>query len=414
MCVWARPVAVAPSAASGAVAGVDRDLLRRTVAFRRDLHRWPEPSNAERGTARRVEAFLRDAGLRPLARGLGGHGLMFRVQGEREGRAGRGGRGGRGGDGPRLLFRADLDALPIAERTGLPHRSRHAGTHHACGHDGHMAMLAGALAALHADPDFRGEVIGLFQPAEETGEGARRVVDALVSRRERFDQVLAIHNLPGLPVGSVGIRRGVAARASTGLEVAVTGRRGHASEPDHAANPLPALARLALALQPRATVADRFAGRTLSTLVGWRSEGPNFGVSPGGASLFATLRGDRTRDVEGLIASVGRRAQRLARAEGLRVELRRHDPFPHTGNAATVVAGARRAAARAGLTAVAPPHPLSASEDFGHFTARWPGALLLLGAGVRRPPLHSAAYDFPDSLVARGIGLWRALAGAGP
>lgn len=272
-------------------------------------------------------------------------------------------------------------------------------------------MLAASLVALHSRPDFAGEVVGLFQPAEETGAGARRVLDEL-GPRTGFSRAFAIHNYPGLPVGSVGIRRGVAARASAGLEIHVMGRRGHASEPDRAVNPLPVLARLAIELQSVPTIADRFQGRTLATLIGWRSDGPNFGVSPASGSLFATLRGDRGVDLRRLYASVRRRAKRLGAAQGIIVGFRTHDPFPHTENHPAAATEARLAAKKVGLLLRPQRHPLSGSEDFGHFTARWPGALILLGAGEGCPPLHSNRYDFPDALLRPGIRLWCQLGGA--
>lgn len=374
-------------------------LVGAAAKLRHALHRSPDPSNDEAGTAARVERFLREFGLRPFRRGIGGHGLLYRVRGRRR--------------GPRRLFRADLDALPIVEQNRIPYRSRRSGAHHACGHDGHMAMLAASLVALHSRADFGGEVVGLFQPAEETGEGARRILDEL-GPRTGFNRVFAIHNCPGLPVGSVGIRRRVAARASAGLEIRLVGRRGHASEPDRAVNPLPILARLAIELQSIPTIADRFQGRTLATLIGWRSDGPNFGVSPASGSLFATLRGDRNVDLRRLQYGIRRRAQRLGAAYGISVGVRTHDPFPHTENHPTAAAEAIRAAQGVGLVVKPQRHPLSGSEDFGHFTARWPGALILLGAGEECPPLHSDRYDFPDALLRPGVNLWCQLAGAVP
>lgn len=376
-----------------------QQIERAALDLRHELHENPEPSNEESETAGRVEAFLADYGLRPVRRGLGGHGLLYRVQG--------------GGEGPRRLFRADLDALPIHEQTRLAYRSRRDGTHHACGHDGHMAMLAGALAALHEEGGFPGEVWGVFQPAEETGEGAARVLDHLDDDLD-FDRSFAIHNHPGTPLGSVLVRRGIAARASVGLAIRVTGRRGHASEPDNAVNPLPIASRIALALQDAATIDDRYAGKTLATLVGIRSDGPNFGVSPADASVYATLRGDRKSDVERLVDRIRRQAERQAADAGAQASFQRHDPFPHTENHPDAVREVKAAARTAGLAVEPQRHPLSASEDFGHFTARWPGALLLLGSGEDCPSLHSAGYDFPDRLLPHGIRLWTTLAQGTP
>ncbi len=372
-----------------------QQVERAAVDLRHELHENPEASNDEKETAARIEAFLADFGLRPVKRRLGGHGLLYRVQGD--------------GEGARRLFRADLDALPIHEQTRVPYRSRRDGTHHACGHDGHMAMLAGALAALHEDRGFPGEVWGIFQPAEETGEGAARVLADLDDSVE-FDRSFAIHNHPGTPLGAVLVRRGVAARASVGFEVRIVGRRGHASEPDLAVNPLPVASRVALEIQEETTIPDRYAGKTLATLVGIRSDGPNFGVSPADAFVYATLRGDRQADVEGLVRRIRRRAETLSSDDGAQAKFRRHDPFPHTENHPEAVREVQQAARTAGMPVERQPEPLSASEDFGHMTARWPGALLLLGSGETCPSLHSATYDFPDALLPHGIRFWQSLA----
>jgi amidohydrolase len=374
----------------------DASLLRSATAFRRALHAAPETAHHESATAKRVEEFLREQGLRPWLRNVGGHGLVYRIQGSSR---------------RTLLFRAELDALPIHEETRRAHASRLPGNHHACGHDGHMAMLAAALAQLAHGPRPASSVLAVFQPAEETGEGAARLVAPLASKVGVVDGAFAIHNFPGLPSGTVGVRNGTAAKPSMGLEITMKGRRTHASEPQHGRTPLPALARLVQKVQPHA-VAPHRSRSAFATLIGLNSGPNNFGVSPGEATLALTLRGDTQPRLDRLERTIVEAARRVARSEQLRVRLQSRDVFRETRNHPAAVREARRAAARAGLPVKTLEEPLSASEDFGRFTERWPGALILLGAGERHAPLHHARYDFPDPLLGAGIRFWLALARA--
>ncbi len=371
---------------------VDAAILRDATRLRRELHADPEIANQEKETARRVREFLADYGVKPWRTNVGGHGLVFRLPGE--------------DSDDTMLLRADLDALPIDEQNRFAHRSKNPRRHHACGHDGHMAMLAAALAQLANEPNPIGTVYGLFQPAEETGEGAVRVIADL--DRRSFEESYAIHNFPGLPVGTLGVRTGTAAKPSLGLAIELTGRRTHASTPENGRNPIPTLARLATEIQRRSTPTPRAA---FTTIVGVDSGPTNYGVSPGAARLALTLRGANQSQLDRLEKRVLALAQRRAKGEALRMRVREHDVFRETRNHPQAVRRATLAARRAGLAVRKMPEPLSASEDFGRFTERSKGALLLLGAGGRHAPLHSADYDFPDEILGHGIRLWLGLAG---
>lgn len=371
---------------------VDASLVRAAIRLRRELHAQPEIANQEKETARRVREFLADYGVKPWRTNVGGHGLLFRMRGD--------------GSDDSVLLRADLDALPIEEQTLSPYGSKNPGRHHACGHDGHMAMLAAALAHLAKAPVFGGTVYGLFQPAEETGEGAARVLADLGPLR--IDESYAIHNFPGLPVGTLGVRTGTAAKPSMGLEIELTGRRTHASTPEKGRNPIPTLSRLATDVQRRATTTHRAA---FATIVGVDSGPANYGVSPGSARLALTIRGGNQSQLDRLEKRVLAVAQRRAKIDGLRLDVRERDVFRETRNHPQAVRRARAAARRAGLRIRMLAEPLSASEDFGRFTERSKGALVLLGAGQRHAPLHAADYDFPDGLLPYGVRLWLGLAG---
>ncbi len=358
------------------------------VALRQELHTCPEPSNREAATAERIRTFLAGHGLEPLAADVGGHGLLYSV-----------------GPRPRVLLRAELDALPIHEAPGPAHASTAPGFHHACGHDGHMAMLAGALLAIQAAG---GSVYGLFQPAEETGEGAARCLEH-PALDLNLDAAYAIHNVPGRPLGEVGVREGVAAVASRGLTARLRGATSHASEPHAGRNPIPAAAHLALdAVALPNQQLPRGAGG-LVTLVHLLGGSRAFGTSAGDAQVSVTIRGDSDQEVEALEAGFRKRAEGLAQAHGLNVEVDVEEPFPATINDAASVYRVKAAAKEAGLACREPLEPQPWSEDFGYFLRRWPGALILLGSGDAQPALHASDYDFPDALISQGVAFWTRL-----
>lgn len=372
-------------------------LRREVVELRHDLHRHPDLSGSEHGTAARIRGFLAGQGLAPDAERIGGAGLLYRIRGMREG-------------GPTVLLRADLDALPLVEGSAAPHASATKGRHHACGHDGHSAMLAGALALLaRAGAPFAGSVIALFQPAEEVGDGMAACLRDPALAELRVDCALALHNLPGAPLGTLIVPRGPAAAASTGLRIRLEGKRAHASEPHLARNPIPLLAELASVVQ-QAPARLPFGRAGLATLVGIRAGEDAFGSSPDEGILNAVMRADTQEDLDALVAHVREQTLRRAQAAGVAASVDLVEPFPATVNDDRAHARASRAARAAGVTVHVPPRPFPWSEDFGHASRRWPSVLAGLGAGEAHPALHSAAYDFPDALLDAGARFWWAVA----
>ncbi|MCA9752029.1 MAG: M20/M25/M40 family metallo-hydrolase, partial [Gemmatimonadetes bacterium] len=205
------------------------------TAIRREFHRRAELSGHESGTAEAVAEHLTRFGARPIVRGLGGHGVAARFDSGR--------------DGARVLLRAELDALPIAESRSLPHHSAQATVSHKCGHDGHLTTLLAVAERLAATPPRAGAVTVLFQPAEETGEGAARVRSDPRWEELAADVAIAWHNLPGQALGQVILRDDVFAYGSRGLLAEFEGESAHAFEPERAVSPLPAIRR-ALRLLP--------------------------------------------------------------------------------------------------------------------------------------------------------------------
>lgn len=371
-------------------------LLPDLQGLRAALHRHPDLSGEENATAARVKDFLAGFGLGPWAENVGGHGLLYRIEGAQE--------------GPAILLRADLDALPLVEATELAHASQAPGRHHACGHDGHTAMLAGAAAVLHRHRELvRGTVYVLFQPAEETGAGMAACLEHPALRDLALSRVFAVHNLPGYPLGSVILQRRGAAAASTGLRITLTGATSHASEPYRGRNPIPVLADLVHVIQATPGTCLPYGRSGLATLVHMQAGQEAYGSSPAQGRLGVTLRADEQEDLDAMVAHLRQQVEHRSRATGLHGEVELVEPFPATINHADAAADVERAAVRAGLPVIRLDRPFPWSEDFGHATRRWPGALIGLGAGDAHPALHSAEYDFPDSLLALGARLWLAV-----
>ncbi|MBN1824954.1 MAG: amidohydrolase [Candidatus Eisenbacteria bacterium] len=359
------------------------------VRFRRELHRSPELSGFEEETAGRVARFLREHGAGEIIEGLGGTGLAAVHRG--------------GSPGPTVLARAELDALPIAERSGAPYRSAAEGISHACGHDGHAAILAGLSERLSARPIERGRAVLLFQPAEETGEGAARVLADPRFAPLRPDRVFALHNLPGFPLGSVIVREGVFASASVGLIAGFRGATSHAAEPERGRSPAAAAADAIHAVgalpQNRTAMFEAAKATVIHARVGERA----FGTTPGDAEVMATLRAGSPEAMGAMTRAAEEILLGIARAHGLDAAVKWIEEFPVTVNDADSARLVADAAGDLGFQLIRPEHPFPWSEDFGRFTEAAPGALFGIGAGENAPALHNPDYDFPDPLVGRGV-----------
>lgn len=361
--------------------------------FRRALHRFPEVSGEEERTAATIRAALGPLKPDQIVTGLGGHGLAAVFNGQAPGET--------------VLFRAELDALPIEELGNPPHRSTIPGKGHMCGHDGHMTILLALARLIARRRPARGRVILMFQPAEENGAGAAAVLADPRFAALKPDWAFALHNMPGLPLGHATLRAGTMMCASQGLRIHLTGKTAHASMPETGTSPVHAVARLIpalLALGPGGVLDERF---RMVTITHARMGEPAFGISPGYAELWVKLR---TRE-DGPMAALYAEAAALVRAEaardGLAVELATQDAFSATVNDAAAIA--RLTAA---LEALNIPHdernlPLRGSEDFGRFgEAGARMAMMFLGSGERHAQLHNPDYDFPDDLIAIGTGIF--------
>ena len=372
----------------------NRDIEELT-AFRRDLHRSPELSGEETHTAGTIADSLTRLGADRVIRNLGGHGVAAVFDS--------------GEDGPTLLFRAELDALPIEERSGAAWSSETSGVAHLCGHDGHMTILMALARLLSRQRPGSGQCVLLFQPAEEDGSGARAVVADPSYRDIRPDWAFAIHNEPGLPFGYVGIRPGLVNCASRGLAISIDGRTSHAAEPELAASPVVALPEILAELQSLGTGGVLDDDFRLSTITHVAVGEPTFGITPGDATIFVTLRASRDEIITELQATAEAGISALAARHGLTCRFEVHDDFAASLNDPEAVAVACAAMAAIGVPFGEDGVPMRASEDFGAFGWDAKAAMLCLGPGEDHTALHQPEYDFCDDLIPVGARIFERL-----
>ncbi|WP_339869836.1 amidohydrolase [uncultured Algoriphagus sp.] len=367
--------------------------LTELLNLRQLLHQTPEIAGEESATAEKILAFF--ANLQPdqTIQNLGGTGLAFIFKGKNPGK--------------RILFRAELDALPIQETGDPSYKSLTAGNAHLCGHDGHMTIICGLGEKLaNKRPDY-GEVVLLFQPAEETGEGARRILDDPQYKQIKPDYAFALHNLPGFPLHQIVTRKGTFAAGSTGLTITLTGKTSHAAHPEAGINPSQAIAHLIKTLPALPSTLKNFA---LVTVIHAEIGSLAFGTSAGKASLSVTIRAFDQGDLEDLIARVKAEAMGIAKLEKLGVEFSLVESFAVSKNNPQAAEIAENAMRQLDFNIIKKPDPFRWSEDFGLFSQSCPSYLFGLGSGENCPQLHEPTYDFPDELIETGVKIFEGIA----
>ncbi len=363
------------------------------TALRHEFHQHPELGFQELRTKARVAQILRDLGLE-VHEGAGVVGIL------------------RAGSGNRAIgLRADMDALPIHEQSSHNYASQTPGVMHACGHDGHMVMLLGAAAQLATSCDFDGTVVFLFQPNEEHGHGAQAMIADGVLERFPIDEVYAIHNLPGAPVGHVSTRVGQICASESLFEITITGQGGHASMPHVGVDAITVGAEMVMVLQ---TIIARklppSAGAVVS-VTEFLTDGQR-NVLPGIATLKGDARARQPADRQAIAHFMRQIVNGVAATHGVTATLGFDTVFIETINAAEPAQAVIRAAQTAGLQAEANRPPMSFSEDFAHFAEAVPGCFLLMGngtEGAHGQPLHANDYDFNDALLPIGAAFWATL-----
>ncbi|TPN06341.1 amidohydrolase [Mesorhizobium sp. B2-1-3] len=373
------------------------EMQDEVAGWRRYLHQTPELNFDVFKTAAFVTEKLKAFGCDDVVTGLGKTGVVGIIR-------------GRQGEGATIGLRADMDALPLNEITGKPYASTVPGKMHACGHDGHTAMLLGAAKYLAETRNFAGSVAVIFQPAEEGGGGGNEMVkDGMM---ERFDiaKVFGMHNMPGLPVGQFAIRPGPIMAATAEFTITVKGRGGHAAMPHGTIDPIVITSQLVGALQ---TIASRSTDPVEAVVVSVTKfhAGDAYNIIPESAEIAGTvrtLRKEIAKKSEERIRSI---CDGLATAFGAKIEVDYQANYPVTFNHAEETVFASDIAAN--VAGDAHVHrgiqPVMGGEDFSYMLEARPGAFIFIGNGDTAG-LHNPAYDFNDEAIPHGMSYWVKLA----
>ena len=366
--------------------------IEELTAFRRALHQYPEVSGEEAETARTIAAALETLAPTRILTGLGGHGVAAVFDS--------------GTPGPTVLFRAELDGLPIPEEHDIPWASKISGKSHVCGHDGHMTMLLALGRMISRRPVAKGRVVLMFQPAEEDGSGAKAVVADPAYAEIAADWAFAIHVEPGQPFGHVSSGPGLINCASQGMAITLTGKTAHAADPEDGTSPALAVAQLLPAIDALGAGGPLDESFRLVTLTHTRIGEPTFGIAPGEAVIYATLRSTHDAGLAEIEAELRTLVDDVAAAHGLKHSLEIFDHFAASINAPEAYEVARSAMAALGVSHGDEGVPMRASEDFGIFGHGAKAAMLCLGPGKDYAALHNPDYDFPDDLIPIGAGIF--------
>jgi amidohydrolase len=386
---------VFPDSASMPSAPIDEDIVRDCTAIRRRLHRGAELSGEERNTRDLILTELRAAGLETIT-----FPESTAVVGLWPGR-----------DRTRAVaFRADMDALPLQETSGLPWASQSGHAMHACGHDGHTGILLGLAKQLaRTGKTYPVDIKLLFQPAEEAGNGAKQMVLDGALQAPKVEAVFGLHGWPDLPLGTIGIHGGAVMASVDNFELTLIGKGGHGAQPHATVDPVFAAAQLVSAAQSLVSRSIDPLDSAVLTFAQIQA-GRTYNVIPEECLLRGTIRAHHPQVRERLKTGLENLATHLCAGLGLEAGLRWVEGCPPTINDVAMAALARRAAGKAfGAENCVEPRPSMAAEDFPFFLEQVPGAYLWLGLGNARGSLHNPRFDFNDEALEMGIRLFLAI-----
>ncbi len=363
--------------------------------WRRDIHQHPELKFEENRTSDLVAAKLEEFGIE-IHRGLAKTGVVGTI---------------RNGDGPSIGLRADMDALPLEEKNTFKHASSNPGKMHACGHDGHTAMLLGAAKHLAASKNFKGTVNLIFQPAEEGGGGGELMIKEGLFEMFPVDSVYGLHNWPGMPAGTFGVGSGPIMAAADMFDLTINGRGGHAALPDQCIDPIVVASQVVSALQ---TITSRNTHPVDSVVISVTQihAGDAYNVIPDSVQMHGTVRTFQTETRDKIPSSMLRVAEGVCAAYGTTCELNYMSGYPTTINSVPET----EISAKAVVDLVGEdkiilnPTPSMGAEDFSYMLEARPGCYVWLGIGPGKGEagcmLHSSRYDFNDDVLPTGASYW--------
>ncbi|UZR98306.1 amidohydrolase [Chondrinema litorale] len=368
-------------------------MLEKIKALRKEIHQNPELSGEEFETAKRVRAFIEENHNTTIIDALGETGMAVIYDYPEE--------------GPTVVIRCELDALPIDEPNTFNYKSVTKGVSHKCGHDGHMAIVAGLVFWIKEQNFKKGKIVLLFQPAEETGTGAPGILNDSRFADIQPDYIFALHNIPGAPLHSVIVVRNDFTPSVQSFSVCLTGEKSHSAEPEKGNNPAMAIAELINAFSEIAVTdvsKDNFA---LFTPVYLTMGQKSYGISAGYGEVHYTVRTKTDEEMKKLETSINATLAKVTEKYGLDLKTDWFDYFPSVVNDDYSNDVILKAAEKSQLPIDLKPHPFKFGEDFGWFSKKYKTAMFGLGAGEGTPPLHNKDYDFPEELIESGMEMFQ-------
>ena len=365
----------------------DLDTLIKT---RRHLHSIAELSGQEKQTSAFLISEMKKLNPDNLIENLGGYGFAVVFETHRPGLT--------------ICFRAELDALPIAEQNDFDYRSAAPEVSHKCGHDGHAVILLGLADWIKGQLcELSGRIILLFQPAEETAQGALAVLADTRFTELMPDLIFGLHNLPGFPLSGVILREKVFAAASCGLKIKLFGKTSHAAHPEHGISPLNAMLAMLDSINKLPQEVTQPEESAMVTIIHLCLGEEAFGTSPGEAEIMATFRAFSNKALDIMIKKTEQLVQSIAAEYKLKYTLQWVEKFAATINNEQAYSIVLKAVSSTSLDIIKPELPFRWTEDFSYFTERYKAAFFGLGAGESHPQLHNPDYDFPDLSLETGI-----------
>lgn len=358
------------------------------ISLRKKLHTIAEVSGNEKQTSDFLINYFRKLSPSEIITNIGGYGFVVIFDGNVSGK--------------NIALRTDIDALPISEENTFNYKSLTEGVSHKCGHDGHMAILTSVGEYFSKNPIKKGKLILLFQPEEETGTGALKMLNDEKFKKLHIDYFFGLHNLPGYEKSSIICRKNTFASASVGLILKLTGKTSHAAEPENGNSPALAMAEIVQCLEKIVFANTNLDDFALITTIHAKLGERAFGTTPGYAEVMATLRAYKNQDLELLKNESIKNAKSIAEKYNLKLESEFTEEFSATVNTPDMVRIINEAAHKNNLNYVDLKNPFRWSEDFGYFLQKYPGAMFGLGAGKNHPQLHNPDYDFPDEIIDSG------------
>ena len=349
------------------------------------LHAHPELSGREKHTHDYIVKYLTNLHPNFLAKHVGGYGIIASFYGKKQGK--------------NIAFRADIDALPINDEINNAYKSHKVNIGHKCGHDGHIAILLTVADIISHNRQEYGNIILIFQPEEETGNGAQKIIDSGILDKEHVDYIFGLHNLPGYPIGSIIVKDNTFAAASCGLIAELTGIQTHAAYPENGINPGLTVGEIIKYLDDITTNHRDTVNFQQATLIYSRIGEIAFGTSAGDAEIMTTLRAYSNNDMKLLINNTVNKISEICKQKHIFLEYRFQDEFSAVENQKEYVDFIRSTANYNGYNLIEISKPFRWSEDFSNYLKKYKGAFFGIGDGIDHAELHSPLFDFPDDII---------------